>query len=66
MFNDGERLLATSIECYYRSRAAVRSSGFLLFLCRAGMDRSRMLLERAVNGKEQPAKEEEHSPIRPD
>jgi len=48
MSNDADRLLATSIERYYRSRAAVRSSGFLLFLCHARMDRGRMLLERAV------------------
>jgi len=48
MSNDSERLLATSIERYYRSRAAVRSSGFLLFLCHAGMDRGRMLLEQRV------------------
>jgi len=48
MSNDGDRLLATSIECYYRGRAAVRSSGFLLALCHAGMDRGRRLLERAV------------------
>jgi len=44
MSDDAERLLATSIQCYYRSRAAVRSSGFLLFMCHARMDRGRMLL----------------------
>lgn len=66
MSNDGERLLAQSIERYYRSRAAIRSSGFRLVLCHAGMDRSRMLLERAVSREEEPGKEEEHSPTRPD
>jgi len=66
MSDDADRLLATSIERYYRSRAAVRSSGFLLFMCHAGMDRGRMLLERPVSRKEQPGKEEEHSTIRPD
>jgi len=66
MSDDGERLLAQSIERYYRSRAAVRSSGFRVFLCHAGMDRGRMLLERAVSRKEQPGKEEKHSPTRPD
>ena len=65
MSNDGDRLLATSIKRYYRSRAAVRSSGFLISLCHAGMDRGRMLLER-VNRKEQRGKEEKHSATRPD
>ena len=64
MPNDGDRLLATSIERYYRSRAAVRSSGFLMVLCHAGMDRGRVLLER-VNRKEQPGKEEKHSATPP-
>src|SRR5262245_28662604 len=63
--NDGERLLAKSIERYYRSRGAIRSSGFRLFLCHAGLDRDRMVLERPVSRKEQPGEEEEHSPIRP-
>ena len=66
MSDDGERLLAQSIERYYRSRAAVRSSGFRVFLCHAGMDRGRMLLERAVSRKEQPGKEEKLSPTQPD
>jgi len=66
MSDDADRLLATSIERYYRSRAAVRSSGFLLFMCHAGMDHGRLLLERPVSRKEQPGKEEQHSLIRPD
>jgi len=66
MPEDSDRLLATSIERYYRSRAAIRSSGFLLFLCHAGMDRSRILLEREVSRKEQPGNEEKRSPARPD
>jgi hypothetical protein len=66
MSNDGERLLAKSIERYYRSRAAVRSSGFLLVLCHARMDRGRMLLEQAASRKEKPGKEEKHSPTQPD
>jgi len=66
MSNDGERLLAKSIERYYRSRAAVRSSGFLLFLCHARMDRGRMLLERVASRKDQPGKEELHAPARSD
>jgi len=66
MPNDGDRLLATSIERYYRSRAAVRSSGFLMGLCHAGMDRGRVLLEQAVSRKERPGNEGKHPPTRPD
>jgi len=39
MSDDCDRRVATSIKRYHRSRAAVRSSGFLLVLCHAGMDR---------------------------
>jgi len=66
MSDDADRLLATSIERYYRSRAAVRSSGFRLFMCHAGMDHGRMLLDRGASRKEQPGIEEEYQPTRPD
>src|SRR5262245_53763222 len=62
MSDDAERLLAASIQCYYRSRAAVRSSGFLFFLCHAGMDRGRILLERAVGRTEQRERKSTHLP----
>jgi len=66
MSNEGDRLLTTSIRRYHRSRAAIRSSGFLLVLCHAGMDRGRLLLQRAVRRKEQPGNEEKQLPVRPD
>jgi len=62
MSNDGDRLLATSLRRYQRSRATIRSSGFLLFLCHAGIDRGRMLLERAVSRKEQRKRKSTHLP----
>jgi len=51
MSKDGDRLLAASIRRCYRGRAAVRTSGFLMVLCHAGMNRGRIVLERAAQSR---------------
>jgi len=65
MSRDGDGLLAASIRRCYRGRAAVRTSWFLMVLCHAGMNRGRIVLERAAQSRKEGKRSTPSSPLVP-
>src|SRR5262249_10226260 len=63
MSKDGDELLAASIQRCYRGRTAVRTSWFLMVLCHAGMNRGRIVLERAAQSRKEGKRSTPSSPL---